>query len=202
MEEDTAHCSLAGVGGVSTVLVQQQPLHSRVEVDKEPWEEKFLIRIYQQIEGFWNFIFNGSWVQREEEFEKFFYEKLQTFIWIALNFIIILCGRERAKIWNYIKYVNFAGDSWHHMMTPAIIDLYLNPVHRVCNQVLWVLTKARFLLMITYKLQMNRNPSHLADALMFAISRYLLLIVVFLQTSQNLINSLLYKHDHMTWWCI
>ena len=45
--------------------------------------------------------------------------------------------------------------------------------------------------MITYKLQMNRNPSHLADALMFAIPRYLLLIYcIFLTNFTNPINSL------------
>ena len=35
MEEDAAHCSLAGVSWVGAVLVQQQPLNSRVEVDKQ-----------------------------------------------------------------------------------------------------------------------------------------------------------------------
>ena len=61
---------------------------------------------------------------------------LQTFTENALNFIIILFRQERDQKWNCIKCVNFAGESWHHMMTAAIIDLYLDPVHRVCNQVL------------------------------------------------------------------
>ena len=46
-------------------------------------------------------------------------------------------------------------------------------VSRSCAQslhkLLWVLTKARFLLMITYKLQMNRNPSHLISWMMLGV---------------------------------
>ena len=37
VQEDAAHRGLAGVGGV---LVDQQPLHRRVEMDEQPWQHR------------------------------------------------------------------------------------------------------------------------------------------------------------------
>ena len=98
---------------------------------------------------------------------RYSFMKVADFGWDCFEFYYHLIRLERAKIWNCIKYVNSAEEfslltGCHHWS-----------VSRSCAQslhkLLWVLTKARFLLMITYKLQMNRNPSHLISWMMLGV---------------------------------